>query len=88
EAGVDPSSPQDSNKDGIPDYRQLISQPGSTIPDGETLLIYKEASEPKILSDGTVRIVYTIKLKNNRPEPLSQVMVKDDLSKTFNNPIE
>jgi gliding motility-associated-like protein len=88
EVGIDPSSPQDSNKDGIPDYRQVISQPGSRVPDGETLLIYKEASEPKILSDGTIRLIYTIKVKNNRPEPLSQVMVKDDLSKTFINPTE
>jgi gliding motility-associated-like protein len=88
EIGDDPTKPQDSNKDGVPDYRQIISQPGSKVPDGETLLVYKEASEPKVLSDGTIRLIYTIKIKNNRLEPLSQVMVKDDLSKTFFNPIE
>ena len=86
EAGPNPSNPQDSNGDGIPDYQQVVSKAGSLIPDGETLLVYKEASKPEVLADGTIKMIFTIKVKNNRNEPLTQILVKDDLTKTFPSP--
>ena len=87
EAGPNPAKPQDTNGDGIPDYQQIISKPGTVIPDGETLLLYKEASKPVIQADGSIKMTFTIKVKNNRKEPLTQVMVKDDLTKTFPSPV-
>ncbi|MCE2759306.1 MAG: gliding motility-associated C-terminal domain-containing protein, partial [Chitinophagaceae bacterium] len=86
EAGPNPSKPQDSNGDGIPDYQQIISKPGTIIPDGETLLLYKEASKPIVQADGSIKMTFTIKVKNNRKEPLTQILVKDDLTKTFPSP--
>lgn len=86
EAGPTPAAPQDTNGDGIPDYQQVISKKDAVIPDGETLLVYKEASKPEVLSDGTIKMVFTLKVKNNRKEPLTQVLVKDDLTKTFPSP--
>ena len=86
EAGPNPAKPQDTNGDGIPDYQQIISKPGTVIPDGETLLIYKTASKPEILADGSIKLIFTLKVKNNRAEPLTEVMVKDDLTKTFPSP--
>ncbi len=85
EAGPNPSIPLDTNGDGTPDYQQIISKKG-VIPDGETLLIFKEASKPIVQADGSIKMSFTIKVKNNRKEPLTQVMVKDDLTKTFPAP--
>lgn len=62
----------DSNNDGIPD--------------GEVVLIYKSATEVKLLSDGTYNMSFTIRLKNNRNKPVNNISVKDNLALTFKSP--
>lgn len=86
EAGPDPSIPIDSDSDGIPDFRELDST-NDGIPDNETLLIFKTATKPVLSTDGSISYTYTITLRNARKEPLNNVQVTDDLTKTFVSPM-
>ena len=87
EAGPNPSTPLDTDKDGIGDWREVDSN-GDLIPDGETLLIYKSSSIPTTINpDGSFELKYTITLKNNRSEPLTNLTLTDDLTKTFPSPM-
>ena len=86
EAGPDPTKPLDSDGDGIPDYRELDST-NDGIPDNEPLLIFKTASKPVLATDGSFTYTYTIVVRNTRKEPLNNLQVKEDLTKTFVSPM-
>ena len=87
ERGSDGSRPVDSDGDGIPDYRDIDSD-NNGIPDGETLLIHKTATKPALATDGTFSFTYTITLRNARKEPINNVQVVEDLSRTFPTPMQ
>lgn len=81
------TNPVDSDGDGKPDYRDADSN-NDTVPDGETLLIYKSSAvSGRVQPDGTYQMSFTLKLKNNRDQALTNVQVKDDLSQTFRSPV-
>jgi gliding motility-associated-like protein len=87
EAGPNPNEP--ANTDGIdkPDFRDEDSN-NNGIPDGETLLIWKKASTPKMHSPmGEMEITFTIILTNQRPEPITDVQIKENLNVTFPSPM-
>jgi gliding motility-associated-like protein len=87
EAGPDPSKPQDTDKDGVGDWREVDSNTDG-IPDGEVLLIYKSSTaQTQFAPDGSFELKFTITLKNNRSEPLTNISLTDDLTKTFPSPI-
>jgi gliding motility-associated-like protein len=87
EAGPNPNEP--ANTDGVdkPDFRDEDSN-NNGIPDGETLLIWKKASTPKMHSPmGEMEITFTIILTNQRPEPITDVQIKENLNVTFPSPM-
>jgi gliding motility-associated-like protein len=86
EAGDDPKNPVDTDKDGLPDYRDIDSN-NDGINDNETLLISKSSTKPKLQADGSFTMSYTIKLRNARKEPLTNIQVKDDLTRVFPSPV-
>ena len=87
EAGPNPNTPLDTDKDGIGDWREIDSNTDG-IPDGEVLLIYKSSTtQTQFAADGSFEMKFTITLKNNRSEPLTNVTLTDDLTKTFPSPI-
>ncbi|MFM7839928.1 MAG: gliding motility-associated C-terminal domain-containing protein, partial [Chitinophagaceae bacterium] len=86
EAG-NPANPVDTDQDNKPDYRDQDSN-SDGIPDGETLLIYKSSSAPRLLTDGTYEVRFSITVKNYRDQPLTNVQVKDNLSLTFISPVQ
>ncbi|MEY3433170.1 MAG: hypothetical protein RL131_1106, partial [Bacteroidota bacterium] len=57
------------------------------IPDNETLLIFKTSTKPVLSSDGTFTYTYQIVVRNARKEPINNLQVKDDLTKTFPSPM-
>jgi gliding motility-associated-like protein len=59
----------------------------TVVDDGEILKVFKSASSPELQPDGTYLIRFAITLKNMRNQPLTNVMVTDDLTRTFPNPI-
>ncbi len=59
----------------------------TVVDDGEILKVFKSASAPELQPDGTYLIRFAITLKNLRNQPLTSVMVTDDLTRTFPNPI-
>lgn len=92
----------DSDGDGIPDASEADGkdedkdgklEPYDTdsnndgIPDGETLLVWKTASAPRLLPDGTMELRYNIVVSNARKEPITHVQLKEDLTKTFVSPM-
>jgi gliding motility-associated-like protein len=87
EKGADPLNPVDTDGDGLPDYRDVDSN-NDGIPDGETLLIWKKASPGKISGTlGEIEITFTFILTNARPEPITDVQIKEDLTRTFPSPM-
>ena len=55
--------------------------------EGEVLRVTKSASTPVLQSDGTYLMNFTITLRNLLSQPLTNVMVTDDLTRTFPSPI-
>ena len=60
---------------------------GSKIPNGESLIVTKYAAKPFLQIDGTLILKYTIVLRNPRPDAITAITIKDDLTKVFLNPI-
>jgi gliding motility-associated-like protein len=87
EAGPNPDEPANTDGTDKPDFRDQDSN-NNGIPDGETLLIWKKASTPKLHSPmGEMEITFTIILTNQRPEPITDVQIKENLNVTFPSPI-
>lgn len=57
------------------------------IPNGEVMLVTKHATKPILQADGTFKYVYTVILRNTRPETITNITLKDDLSKVFTAPM-
>ena len=57
------------------------------IPNGEVMLVTKHATKPVLQSDGTFKYVYTVVVRNTRPETITNITLKDDLSKVFTSPM-
>ena len=57
------------------------------IPNGEVMLVTKHATKPILQSDGTFKYVYTVVVRNTRPETITNITLKDDLSKVFTAPM-
>ena len=57
------------------------------IPNGEVMLVTKHATKPILQSDGTFKYVYTVIVRNTRPETITNLTLKDDLSKVFTVPM-
>jgi gliding motility-associated-like protein len=57
------------------------------IPNGEVMLVTKHATKPILQSDGTFKYVYTVIVRNTRPETITNITLKDDLSKVFTTPM-
>ena len=60
---------------------------GDKVPNGEVLIVKKYAAKPEIQNDGSMLIKYTVVLRNPRPEAITNITVKDDLSKVFLSPV-
>ena len=60
---------------------------GDKIPNGEVMLVTKHATKPILQSDGTFKYVYTVVIRNTRPETITNITLKDDLSKVFTSPM-
>jgi len=57
------------------------------IPNGEVMLVTKHATKPILQSDGTFKYTYTVVVRNTRPETITNLSLKDDLSKVFTAPM-
>jgi gliding motility-associated-like protein len=57
------------------------------IPNGEVMLVTKHATKPILQADGTFKYVYTVIVRNTRPETITNITLKDDLSKVFTSPM-
>ncbi|MFN5761798.1 MAG: gliding motility-associated C-terminal domain-containing protein, partial [Sphingobacteriales bacterium] len=57
------------------------------IPNGEVMLVTKHATKPILQSDGTFKYVYTVVVRNTRPETITNITLKDDLSRVFTSPM-
>ena len=57
------------------------------IPNGEVMLVTKHATKPILQADGTFKYSYTVIVRNTRPETITNLTLKDDLSKVFTSPM-
>jgi gliding motility-associated-like protein len=57
------------------------------IPNGEVMLVTKHATKPILQADGTFKYTYTVVVRNTRPETITNILLKDDLSKVFTAPM-
>ena len=127
EKGTNPNVLADTDKDGIPDYLDLDADGDGVldatekadgtnptdpcslnlrsqtltpslswmiadcnndkIPNGEVMLVTKHATKPILQSDGSFKYVYTVVVRNTRPETITNITLKDDLSKVFTSPM-
>jgi gliding motility-associated-like protein len=60
---------------------------GDKVPNGEVLIVTKYAAKPELQNDGSMLIKYTVVLRNIKPEAITNITVKDDLSKVFLSPV-
>ncbi|MFN5422981.1 MAG: gliding motility-associated C-terminal domain-containing protein, partial [bacterium] len=87
EAGPNPNEPVNTDNTDKPDFRDEDSN-NNGIPDGETLLIWKKASPiTKYSALGEMQVTFTIILTNQRPEPITDVQIKENLNSTFPSPM-